>query len=164
MATGARQKKQRRPRSLWMRRWLMRRPALGQCARLLRELRREDARGFKNFIRIDYELFKEILSRIEGRIRKQDNNYRKSLPGLRLAIHHLASGDSSTTDARPAFIPVGSVRGCTVRIRGETGCIRGQRGHIRHDTGRVRDQTGHVRGGTGSSRAVHIASGAMQGG
>ncbi len=66
----------------------------------LRELRREDARGFKNFLLIDYELFKEILRRIEGRIRKQDNDYRKSLsPGLRLAItfRHLASGDSYRT-------------------------------------------------------------------
>lgn len=84
-------------RSIWVRKWLARRPELGQYARLLEELKAEDAKGFKNFLRFDYEVYREILGRIEHRIKKQDTNYRKALtPELKLALtlRYLATGDS----------------------------------------------------------------------
>jgi hypothetical protein len=90
-------RKERKRRSIWVRQWLARRPDLGQYVRLLRELKKEDSKGFRNFLRVDFDLYKEILQRIEGRIKKLDTNYRKALsPGLKLAItlRYLASGDS----------------------------------------------------------------------
>ena len=75
----------------------MRRPKLGQYKKLMQELKKEDSRGFRNFLRVDYETFQEILHRIEGRITNTPNNYRTPLSaGLKLAItlRYLATGDS----------------------------------------------------------------------
>ena len=89
--------RKRKRRTIWVRKWLARRPNLGQYARLVQELQQEDKRGFRNFLRFDYGVFQEILQRIEGRIKKQDTNYRKAIsPGMKLAItlRYLASGES----------------------------------------------------------------------
>ena len=91
------QKKLRKKKSIWVRKWLQRRPNLGQYQKLLRELKKEDTKGFKNFLRMDYPTFREILDRIEPRIKKVGCNFRKPLsPGIKLAItlRYLASGDS----------------------------------------------------------------------
>ena len=81
------QKKRAKKRSLWVRQWLQRRPQLGQYRKLLAELKKEDTKGFKNFLRMDYPTFREILDRIEPRIKKQGCNFRKPLsPGIKLAI------------------------------------------------------------------------------
>jgi hypothetical protein len=61
------------------------------------ELAMEDIPGFKNFLRVEPELFHELLERISPRIQREDTFMRKSLkPGLRLAItlRYLATGDS----------------------------------------------------------------------
>ena len=39
-----------------VRQWLARRPGLGQYARLMKELENEDSRGFRKFLRMDYEI------------------------------------------------------------------------------------------------------------
>ena len=96
-ALEGRKRKAKKIRSIWVRKWILRRPQLGQYARLLRELKKEDNKGYLNFLRVDYQQFQEILQRIEGRITKQDTNYRKALsPGVKLAItlRYLAAGDS----------------------------------------------------------------------
>jgi hypothetical protein len=90
-------KSPRAKRSIWVRKWITRRPTLGHYARLMAELKTEDVKGFQNFLRVDPDMFKEILRRIEGRITKKDTHYRKALsPGLKLAItlRYLATGDS----------------------------------------------------------------------
>ena len=90
----AQQKKKRR---WWVRKWIVRRPLLGQYNRLFEELKIEDASSFKNFLRMDEFTFKEILHRVTPRIQKQDTFYRQALePGLKLALtlRYLASGDS----------------------------------------------------------------------
>ncbi len=87
----------RRQRTVWVRPWLQRRLELGQYSRLMEELRVEDLRSFKNFLRMDPEMFQEVLLRLENRITKQDTFYRKALePGMKLAItlRYLASGDN----------------------------------------------------------------------
>jgi hypothetical protein len=61
------------------------------------ELAQEDRDGYKNFQRVDPDLFHEILARVGPRIEKQDTFMRKALePGLRLAItlRYLATGNS----------------------------------------------------------------------
>ena len=90
-------KKIKKKRSIWIRKWLRRRPNLGQYTRLVQELKKEDEKGYYNFLRMDYNMFKEILQRIEGRITKTTTNFRKPLsPALKLAItlRYIAAGDS----------------------------------------------------------------------
>ena len=55
------QRQQRRRRRCWTRPWLLRRPLYGQYENLMAELVREDTMAFKNFQRVDPELFQELL-------------------------------------------------------------------------------------------------------
>ena len=69
----------------------------GIYEQLLLELRTEDQRGFKNFMRMPPEMFDELLDRVGPRITKQQTWLRKPLePGLKLALtlRHLASRSS----------------------------------------------------------------------
>jgi hypothetical protein len=87
----------RKQRSVWTRRWLLRRPLYGQYEQLMVELAAEDQAAFKNFQRVDPEMFAELLDRIAPRIQRQNTNMRQALsPGLRLAVtlRYLASGNS----------------------------------------------------------------------
>ncbi|KAK6166501.1 hypothetical protein SNE40_023170 [Patella caerulea] len=45
-------RRQRRVRAIWVRQWINRRPQLGLYDRLMVELRNEDPRAFKNFMRM----------------------------------------------------------------------------------------------------------------
>ena len=84
-------------KTVWVRPWLERRLQFGHYFRLLEELRIEDERSFRNFLRVDPRMFHELLQRLEHRISKQDTWYRKSIePGLELAntLRYLASGDN----------------------------------------------------------------------
>lgn len=84
-------------RRWWVRPWILERPLVGQYERLMRELTMEDRASFRNFVRVDPEMFQELLQRIGPRIERRDTNYRKALqPGLKLAItlRFLATGDS----------------------------------------------------------------------
>lgn len=71
-----RTRRQQRHREIWVRQWLTRRPLFGQYEQLLNELNREDPKGFKNFLRVDADIFGELLDRISPRIKKQDTNFR----------------------------------------------------------------------------------------
>ena len=93
----AQQKKKSVKRTVWVRPWILRRPLFGQYSRLLEELKIEDVRAFKNFIRMDPEIFQELLQRLTPRLTKQDTFFRKALtPGLKLSLtlRYLASGDN----------------------------------------------------------------------
>ena len=75
----------------------MRRPLHGQYEKHCEELKIEDSHSFKNFLRVDANIFRDVLGRAESRIETQDTFWRKPLsPGLRLAItlRYLATGDS----------------------------------------------------------------------
>ncbi|XP_063442822.1 putative nuclease HARBI1 [Mytilus trossulus] len=95
-------RKQRRPRTWWVRPWLTqeRRLMFGHYDRLMQELRMEDQQSFFNFLRMPPEMFDEILNRVGPRIQRRDTRLRKALePGLKLAvtIRHLSSGDKYPT-------------------------------------------------------------------
>ena len=63
----------------------------------MRELLTEDQTSFTNFLRVDEDLFKEILQRVTPRIEEQQTFWRQPLePGLRLALtlRYLATGDN----------------------------------------------------------------------
>ena len=80
----------RRPRAerlVWVRPWILKRPAYAMYANLMHELEAEDPAAYRNFVRIDADFFNEILQRIEPRITRRRNNWRKALePGLMLAL------------------------------------------------------------------------------
>ncbi|CAG2239080.1 unnamed protein product [Mytilus edulis] len=96
------QRRRRKPRSVWVRKWLSerRRQQYGHFTTVLKELKTEDDTAFYNYTRLPRGLYDEVLKRIQYKIQKQDTWYRKSLsPGLKLSItlRHLASGDSYQT-------------------------------------------------------------------
>ena len=80
------QRRPRRQRRIWVRQWLERRPLYGHHENLLRELHREDPRGFRNYMRISPDLFEEMVERLTPKLKKQDV-LRHALPvGLKLAV------------------------------------------------------------------------------
>ena len=79
-----------------MKPWLSRRLDYGHYDCLMRELEAEDVVSFRNFVRMDPAMFREVLQRVGPRIEKFDTWFRKSInPGCRLAItlHFLATGE-----------------------------------------------------------------------
>ena len=90
-------KKISKMRKYWVKPWLTRRLQYGMYHTLMRELERESEGDFVCLMRMEPEMFREILMRVSERIRKQTTKFRKPLePGLKLAItlRHLATGES----------------------------------------------------------------------
>jgi len=88
----------RRRRRFWRRQWLSldRRLEVGYYNQLMRELELEGEGDFKNLMRMEPAMFREILDRVRPRITGQTTNWRKPLdPGLKLAmtLRHLATGE-----------------------------------------------------------------------
>ena len=86
----------KKDKRLWIRPWLQEKEK-GYYKQLLPDLLATDPMSYKNFLRVNGELFAEILQRVTPRIQKQDTNMRDAIePGLRLAItlRYLATGDS----------------------------------------------------------------------
>lgn len=105
-------------RTVWTREWLLRRELFGDYENLLWELHREDSKGFKAFIRITPEFFREMVEKIRPLVRKKTTKWRKPLPvGLKLAVtlRFLATGNSysslqfsfrTSKSAISLFVPV----------------------------------------------------------
>jgi len=88
----------RRRRRFWRRRWLSldRRLEVGYYNQLMTELELEGEGDFKNLMRMEPAMFREILDRVRPRITGTTTNWRKPLePGLKLALtlRHLATGE-----------------------------------------------------------------------
>ena len=60
----------RRRRRWWVRPWLARRPLYGHYEQLMNELLRENHTDFKNFLRVEPEMFFELVERVGPRIQK----------------------------------------------------------------------------------------------
>lgn len=69
-------RRRRRRRQVWTREWLNRRVMFGQYDTLLHELNREDTRCYKNFLRVDADLFQEFVRRVGPQITKKTTNWR----------------------------------------------------------------------------------------
>ena len=68
----ANQKRRRRMRVQWTRDWIMRRTLFGQYENLLMvELNREDPKRYKNFLRVDNDLFEHLLQKVSPYITKK---------------------------------------------------------------------------------------------
>lgn len=92
--------KKRKPRQIWVKKWLEKRQSDGAYMKLLQELRYGDDRDttlYRNFLRMTHENFRELLTMVEPLIEKKDTNFRMAISaGERLAItlHYLATGNS----------------------------------------------------------------------
>ena len=89
----------RKQRRCWVSDWLLNRCDQGDYEHLLQELNREndDRRGFRNFLRMEPELFQELVERLTPYLEKKNTHCRRSLPvGLKVActLRHLATGNS----------------------------------------------------------------------
>jgi hypothetical protein len=90
-------RRERAPRTMFCRDWLLRREEFDQYHQLMEELRGEDVVAFKNFLRVDPLLFQDLVDRLTPIITKKDTWFQKALPpGIKVAItlRHLATGDS----------------------------------------------------------------------
>ena len=61
------------------RRRLLRRPLFGQYEKLMNELKNEDAASFRNFLRMEPAIFRELLERVGPGIEKRNTSFRKAL-------------------------------------------------------------------------------------
>ena len=68
--------RRRRRRQVWTRELLNRRVMFGQYDTLLHELNRQDPRCYKNFLRVDADLFQEFVRRVGPQITKKTTNWR----------------------------------------------------------------------------------------
>ena len=67
--------KKKAARYIWVRQWICRRPELGLYDRLLVELRREDPKAFKNFMRMPPDMFDEIVAKLTPALTKTRTNW-----------------------------------------------------------------------------------------
>jgi hypothetical protein len=88
--------RERRPRTMWARAWILRRPQEGAYAKLMGELERQSDGDFKGFLRMEPAMFHELVTRVGPRIAKSQEGRTPLLPGLKLAvtIRFLATGNS----------------------------------------------------------------------
>jgi hypothetical protein len=78
---------QRKRKQWWVRPWIERRPLLGQYNTLMGELEREHKVDYVNYLRMEPDMFHELLTRLGPRLTKADTTCRQALsPGLKLAI------------------------------------------------------------------------------
>lgn len=88
-------RKGRRQRSVWTKTWLQRRTSHGY-GHLLRGLK-TDPGDYRNFLRMDEQLFQHLVKLVSPFITKQDTNMRKAIsPADRLVVtlRFLATGNS----------------------------------------------------------------------
>ena len=91
---------QARRRLTWCRDWLLQRSVHGDYDHLLQELHREDAKWFKNFLRIEPDFFHDMVERLTPILAKKETNCRLPLAvGLKLAVtlRFLATGNTYTS-------------------------------------------------------------------
>jgi len=67
-----RQHHQQRRRTMWVKPWLSRRVTLGHYDTLMQELMRESRGDFKFYLRMEPEMFREMLDRVGPRMVEVD--------------------------------------------------------------------------------------------
>jgi len=89
-------RRERRQRRWWVKPWLQRRVTLGHYDRLMMELMHECQGDFKTFLRMEPDMFREILHRVAPRITKRTDSRPPLEAGLKLAVtlRFLATGET----------------------------------------------------------------------
>jgi hypothetical protein len=77
----------RRARRWWVRPWLAMRVDYGWYDTLITQLEEQDPQEYKKMMRVEPEMFNELVERLDGRLRRPDTNCRKAIsPGMKVAI------------------------------------------------------------------------------
>ena len=80
--------RERKQRRWWTRDWLLRRTIHRQYEALVAEIKLENPEEFKNFVRVDVQMFQELLNVLGERITKKRTWSRQTIdPGMRLQSH-----------------------------------------------------------------------------
>ena len=85
-------KRKRKARRIWTRRWLARRQERSLFRNLIQELSLEDEEGYRKFMRLNKHQFYEILGLVRPAITRQDTNMRKAVTAkerLAITLRHL---------------------------------------------------------------------------
>ena len=88
-------KRKRKARRIWTRRWLARRQERSLFRNLIQELSLEDEEGYRKFMRLNKHQFHEILELVRPAITRQDTNMRKAVTAeerLAITLRYLATG------------------------------------------------------------------------
>lgn len=75
----------RKKRTLWSRKWLLRRnESRGAASLVFDELKIEDPWGFKNFTRMEIQTFELLLTKVAKQLQRQNTNMRECIsPDIR---------------------------------------------------------------------------------
>lgn len=87
-------------RSCWISELNCRRAQFGAYHSTLAELEVSDAKKWKNYLRMDTQLFTALLQAVSPAIAKQDTRFRPAIPPaerLALTLRYLATGESFTS-------------------------------------------------------------------
>ncbi|KAI5630649.1 hypothetical protein NE865_16639 [Phthorimaea operculella] len=86
-----------KPKRIWLRQWIGRRPMLGGSALLLKELAIEDIKEYRDSMRMTEESFNWLLEKVRPAIEKNDTLMRSAIPAkikLQAVIYMLATGNN----------------------------------------------------------------------
>lgn len=114
-----RRKKKLNKRRFWMNETLRQRDTPGYCSPLTQSLRSNDSEYYKQFMRMDRDMFDKLLGILEGSLAKKNTKWRKSISAadrLALTLRFLATGESQ----RNASIDFCIGRATTCKIIAET--------------------------------------------
>ncbi|XP_052124334.1 uncharacterized protein LOC113216352 [Frankliniella occidentalis] len=84
-------------REIWMHHWVARRRDKGFHHNLFRELMLEDPNRFRRCLRMNVDIFEELLEKVSPLITKQNTCMRESIPPaerLSVTLRHLATGET----------------------------------------------------------------------
>ena len=90
-------KKKPYERSLWVRPWIHRRKQEGCFHKLFQELMKEDAQGFREYVRMDRAHYEYLVEKLRPSLAKQDTNMRECIKPDEICcvmLRYLATGES----------------------------------------------------------------------
>ena len=86
-----------RQRTVWVRPWMARRETDGAFYTIFRELKEEDAEGFRGYVRLDTNSFDKLVNLLTPTLLKNDTVMRKCIKPEEMccvALRYFASGES----------------------------------------------------------------------
>ena len=95
-----RRNKSKRNRHVWVQPWVVNRPYHGAYYALIQELHSGDAKGYRNFLRMDADSFILLLDRVSPSITRQNTVMRECVSAeerLAVTLRYLATGVSDFT-------------------------------------------------------------------
>lgn len=113
------QEEKNRPKRIWVRKWISRRPTRGASALLLKEICIEDPLEYKMCLRLTPGKFEELLEMVFPQIQKNDSLMRDAIPArikLEVTLNFLATGNSYRTLQHLFRVPKTSISNCVPEV------------------------------------------------